>query len=414
MSISQDARIMIHEALAAVMPDAAVKRALQKHSIDGNCYVIAIGKAGYRMAAAAYEELREHIKKGLVITKYGHGGKELPGFTQVEAAHPVPDENAAVGAQKALEMVSCLTANDTVVFLVSGGGSALFEKPLEGVSLQDIVEITQQLLSCGADIVEINTIRKHLSAIKGGRFALACAPARVLTIVLSDVLGDSLDSIASGPTYPDSKTSQEALSIIDKYGLSVSENLKAALEQETPKVLENVVTEITGNVQILCNAAAQTAKRLGYATLVLTTMLSCEAREAGRFLSAIAAEVRTSHQPVTPPCALILGGEPVVHIRGEGKGGRNQELALAASLGIADLKDVLIFSLGSDGTDGPTDAAGGMVDGGFLQRCKEAGYDANTFLDNNDSYTLLKAMDSLIVTGPTGTNVNDLVVALVE
>lgn len=414
MPMKTDAEKIMQDALAAVLPDAAVKRALHKHQIDGSCYVIAIGKAAYRMATAANEVLAGKVKAGLIVTKYGHGGLLLPGFEQVEAGHPVPDENALLGAEKALTMVQDVTARDTVVFLVSGGGSALFESPLPGVSLADIADITRQLLACGADIVEINTIRKHLSAVKGGRFAVACAPARVLTIVLSDVLGDSLDSIASGPAYPDASTSEEALAIISKYRLHVSEEMQAALQQETPKTLDNVVSEITGNVRILCDATAKAAEAQGYRPLLLTTTLCCEAREAGSFVASIAAEIQASGHPAKPPCAVILGGETVVRIRGNGKGGRNQELALASAFGIAGLKDVLIFSVGSDGTDGPTDAAGGMVDGGFMQRCKEADHDPAAYLENNDSYTLLQAMDALIMTGPTGTNVNDLVVALVR
>ncbi len=402
------------QALHAVLPDEAVKRALHKHPIRGQCYVIAIGKAAYRMAAAAGQVLGDKVKQGIVITKYGHGGPALPRIEQVEAGHPIPDENGLLGAGKALELVKNLTPEDTVVFLVSGGGSALFESPLDGVGLKDIAGITKELLACGADIVEINTIRKHLSAVKGGRFAQACAPANILTIVLSDVLGDSLDSIASGPTYPDSKTSDDALKILQKYQLCPAPHVLAALRQETPKTLENVTTEITGNVRVLCDTAAKSAQSLGYTPLILTTTLNCEAREAGAFLGALIAEVKASGQPVSPPCALILGGETVVHLCGNGLGGRNQELCLAGALGIADLENVLLFSLGSDGTDGPTDAAGGMVDGRFFQEAKARGLEPYAYLQKNDSYHLLKAMNALIVTGPTGTNVNDLTVALIR
>lgn len=414
MPMKTDAERIIKTALAAVLPDAAVKRALNRHEIVGDCYVIAIGKAAYRMAAAANEVLADKVKAGIIITKYGHGGEPLSGFEQVEAGHPVPDENALIGAGKALALVKGLTARDTVVFLVSGGGSALFEEPLPGIKLVDIADVTEQLLSCGADIVEMNTIRKHLSGVKGGRFAGACAPARVLNIVLSDVLGDSLDSIASGPTYPDSSTSVQALAIVGKYGLKISDEVRTALQLETPKALDNVTTEITGNVRILCQAAARAAKDLGYQPLLLTTTLCCEARDAGCMVGSMVAEVRESGNPLKAPCALILGGETLVRIRGAGKGGRNQELALAAAIRIDGMEDAVIFSVGSDGTDGPTDAAGGIVDGDFVRRCKAAGHDPGRYLDNNDSYTLLQAMDALVMTGPTGTNVNDLVVALVR
>ena len=414
MLLQSDAKIIMAEALEAVLPDAAVTRALQKHPVSGQCYVIAIGKAAYRMAATAHQVLGAKINRGLIVTKYAHGGAPLPAFEQIEAGHPVPDEMSLAGGRKALEMVAGLTAADTVVFLVSGGGSALFELPLEGISLSDIAELTQQLLACGADITEINTLRKRLSAVKGGRFAQACAPAKILTIVLSDVLGDPLDSIASGPTYPDAATTQDALAVLQKYRISLSRHMMEAIQQETPKSLENVTVEITGNVRILCDTAAQTAKRLGYTPLVLSTTLNCEAREAGSVLGAIVREVRSTGTPLPPPCAVILGGETVVHLRGNGRGGRNQELALAGSLGIEGLENVLLFSLGSDGTDGPTDAAGGMVDGSFAQACRAKGLNPYEYLQNNDSYTLLKAMGALLVTGPTGTNVNDLTVALVR
>lgn len=414
MNMRDDANTIMKTALAAVQPDSAVRRALEKHPIQGNCYIIAIGKAAYRMAEAATKMLQTKVKGGLILTKYGHGGKAISPLRQIEAGHPIPDENSLLGAQLALDIVRNLTQADTVIFLVSGGGSALFELPLNNITLQDIATITKQLLACGSDIVEINTIRKHLSAVKGGRFALACAPAHIFTIVLSDILGDPLDSIASGPTYPDVHTCAEALTILQKYQISVPERVQQALQIETPKSLENVQTEITGNVRALCDAAAHTAKMLGYTPLLLTTTLSCEAREAGSFLASIAAEVQASSQPLRPPCALIAGGETIVHLRGNGTGGRNQELALAMGIAIEGMQNTLAFSLGSDGTDGPTNAAGGIVDGQFAIHCRKKGLDAYAFLQNNDSHTLLHQMDALLITGPTGTNVNDLSVILMR
>jgi hydroxypyruvate reductase len=309
-------------------------------------------------------------------------------------------------------MVSGLKGTQTVVFLVSGGGSALFELPLDGASLSDIADITRQLLSCGANIVEINTIRKHLSQVKGGRFALKCAPAHVLSIVLSDVLNDPLDSIASGPAYPDSSTVDDAMEIVRKYKLKVPDAILELMAQETPKVLVNVATEITGNVNELCRGAKLAAQARGYDALVLTTTLDVEAREAGGFLAAIARQIQKTGQPVKPPCAVILGGETVVHLHGSGKGGRNQELALAAAKGIDGLENTLVLSVGSDGTDGPTDAAGGMVTGTFAAACRAAGIDLDAHLDDNNSYHVLKAAGGLVVTGPTGTNVNDLMMVL--
>ena len=315
-------------------------------------------------------------------------------------------------ARRVLEAADGLSEDDLVVFLVSGGGSALFEMPLPGVTLGDIAEVTRRLLACGADIVELNTIRKHLSAVKGGRFAQRCAPARVLSIVLSDVLGDPLDSIASGPAYPDSTTSADALKILKRYGIKIPESVRDALLLETPKALDNVETRITGNVNALCHSAMAAARDLGYAPLLLTTTLDCEARDAGALLAAVARQVKSSGEPVKPPCAVILGGETVVHLKGKGRGGRNQELALSASRGIDGLKNTLIFSVGSDGTDGPTDAAGGMVTGAFCSECRRLGLSVDAGLDDNDAYTLLEAAGGLIVTGPTGTNVNDLTVLL--
>ena len=253
----------------------------------------------------------------------------------------------------------------------------------------------------------MNTLRKRLSAVKGGKFAEICAPAKVFSIVLSDVLGDPLDMIASGPAYPDSSTREQALAIIEKYQLKLSNAAMALMEQETPKALSNVQTHITGSVKQLCAAAAKTAEKLGYNPVVLTASLCCEARDAGSFLASIA-QYHTGGQPM----AFIAGGETVVHLTGKGKGGRNQELALAGAKGIAGIEKAVLFSLGSDGTDGPTDAAGGIVDGTTATKLKEKGISIDAVLQNNDAYHALQAVDGLIVTGPTGTNVNDLSVLL--
>lgn len=408
----RDAHKIISDSIAAVLPDEAVRRALTDRSFPGRVVLVAIGKAAWRMANAAHGVLGDQISRGVVITKYDHSEGLIGDLEIIEAGHPVPDENSVRGARRALELVSGLTDKDTVLFLISGGGSALFELPLEGTALDDIAALTRQLLACGADITAINAIRKHLSAVKGGRFAAACAPAHVLSVVLSDVLGDPIDAIASGPAAPDSSTCEDVQRIIDKYALSVPEHIRSLLTRETPKALERVKTVITGNVTALCHAAAHSAAQLGYTPLVLTTTMDCEAREAGALLAAIAREIRQSGQPVRPPCAVIMGGETVVHLRGDGKGGRNQELALAAAEGIDGLKDVCIFSLGSDGTDGPTDAAGGIVTGGFAGECKARGLSIDAALQNNDAYPLLKAMNALLMTGPTGTNVNDAAVLL--
>ena len=411
-TLREDAQAILREAIDAVLPEAAVERALTRHHVPGEAVIVAIGKAAWRMAKAAVDVLRDKVSGGIVITKYEHALGDIPGLAIMEAGHPVPDENGVRAAREALRLAGGLKREQTVVFLVSGGGSALFELPLEGISLSDIADITKQLLGCGANIVEINTIRKHLSQVKGGRFALHCAPAHVLSIVLSDVLNDPLDSIASGPAYPDSSTSEDALEIVKRYNLKVPDAVLEKLRQETPKVLVNVTTEITGNVNELCLGAAQAARARGYETLLMTTTLDVEAREAGGFLAAIARQIQKTGQPQKPPCAVILGGETVVHLRGHGKGGRNQELALAAARGIGGLKDTLILSVGSDGTDGPTDAAGGMVTGEFASACRGLGIDLEAQLNDNNSYDVLKAAGGLVITGPTGTNVNDLMMVL--
>ena len=404
--LRQDADAIIRAAIAAVLPDEAVRRALKGRHFPGRVLLVAAGKAAWQMARAAVEALGP-VDAGVVVTKYGHVQGQLPGVICYEAGHPVPDENSFRATQAALDLVAGAKETDTVLFLLSGGGSALFEKPLiPGGELQDI---TQQLLACGADIVEMNTIRKRLSAVKGGRFALACAPARVYSIVLSDILGDPLDMIASGPAVPDRSTCAQAQAIAETYGLRLSGAARACLQQETPKALDNVETHITGSVRELCAAAAAACGQLGYQPVLLTDHLDCEAREAGRFL----ADIARTHAGRGQKAAYLAGGETVVRLTGHGLGGRNQELALAAAPGLAGLP-AAVFSVGSDGTDGPTDAAGGYVDGDTAAALAARGLDAGAVLADNDAYHALQAVDGLIVTGPTGTNVNDVAVVLVR
>lgn len=399
---------IVSASIAAVLPDRAVRRALAEFVPGpGKTMLVAAGKAAWQMAHAAVEALG-HVDGGVVVTKYDHVKGEIPGVTCYEAGHPVPDENSFSATARALELVQGLTADDTVLFLLSGGGSALFEKPLiPGDELQDI---TRQLLASGADIVEMNTIRKRLSAVKGGRFGQACAPAKVYSIVLSDILGDPLDMIASGPAYPDSSTCEQARAIAARYGLALSPAAQVLLAQETPKTLDNVTTRITGSVRELCAAAAEQCRKLGYEPLLLSDCLDCEAREAGRFL----ADVLRTHAGSSRKLAFLAGGETVVHLTGKGLGGRNQELALAAAPGLQGLPHAAVFSVGSDGTDGPTDAAGGYVDGTTMQDLQAKGLDVFAVLQDNDAYHALQAVDGLIVTGPTGTNVNDVAVALLD
>jgi len=399
---------IVREAIAAVQPDAAVQRALNGRKFTGRVLLVAAGKAAWRMAKAASDYLGDRIENGVVVTKYGHGMGPIANFSCFEAGHPVPDENSFRGTQAALDLVAGLTEKDTVLFLLSGGGSALFEKPL--VPAEELQDITGQLLACGADIVEINTIRKRLSQVKGGRFARLCRPGFVETVVLSDILGDPLDMIASGPASPDSATAEDALRIKEKYNLHMSEAAEQLLHIETPKGLDNVHTQINGSVRELCAAAAVTCRKLGYEPVMLTDQLRCQAKEAGSFL----ASILKTHAAERKAMAFIAGGETVVKLTGHGLGGRNQEIALSSAAGIADIGNAAVFSVGSDGTDGPTDAAGGYADGDTYRELLEHGLTADAVLQDNDAYHALEKTGGLIITGPTGTNVNDVAVALLR
>ena len=406
LTLRKDADAIIAASLKAVLPDEAVRRALQSFQPkSGRVLLAATGKAAWQMAHAAVEALGS-VDGGVVVTKYGHVKGEIPGVDCYEAGHPVPDDNNFAATEKVLELVQGLTEEDTVLFLLSGGGSALFEMPL--LPSGELQDITSQLLASGAVTVQMKTIRKRLSGVKGGRFAQACAPAQVFSIVLSDILGDPLDMIASGPAVLDTSTCEQARAIAEKYHLKLSGQAKALLMQETPKVLDNVTTQITGSVRQLCAAAANACKEMGYEPVLLTDQLCCEAREAGSFLASI---VRTNVGQ-GKKLAYIAGGETVVHLTGKGMGGRNQELALAAAPGLAGL-NAAVFSVGSDGTDGPTDAAGGYVDGDTAETLAAGGWNVFDTLQNNDAYHALQTSGGLIITGATGTNVNDVAVALV-
>jgi len=399
---------IVAASINAVKPDGAVSRALSGQEFPGRVVLVAAGKAGWQMAKAAYDVMGDRIDSGVVVTKYDHVMGPIGNFVCCEAGHPVPDENSFAGTQKALDLVADLKPEDTVLFLLSGGGSALFEKPLvPGPVLQDI---TNQLLACGADIVEINTIRKRLSAVKGGRFAEVCAPAHVFSIVLSDILGDPLDMIASGPAVPDTSTCAQAIAIAEKYNLKLTDEARALLSQETPKELNNVTTQINGSVRELCVAASAVCRELGYEPITLTDQLTCQAKEAGSFL----ASVLKTHAGSGKKLAFIAGGETVVHLTGHGLGGRNQELALAAAVGIDGIPGAAVFSVGSDGTDGPTNAAGGYVDYQTVSELKAHGLEVYNVLQDNDAYHALEKVGGLVITGPTGTNVNDMAVALLN
>ena len=409
MTLKEELRAIAKEVIAASLPDEAVRRALAAlPAARGKTVVVSVGKAGWQMAKAAAALLDGAFDAGYVITKYGHSRGEIEGFRVFEAGHPQMDENSVRATQAVLDAVSGLAADDRVLLLLSGGGSALLEKPL--IPLAELREINAQLLACGADIVEINTVRKRLSAVKGGKFARLCAPARVFSIILSDVIGDRADMIASGPACPDASTAREAMEIVSRYGLRLSPEALLLMRAEPVTRLDNARALVTGGVGQLCRAAVEACVRRGYEAELLTDRLCCEAREAGAFLGCVAA----AHARDGRRLAYVAGGETVVHLRGAGKGGRNQELALAAAQQIAGIGNAAVLALGSDGTDGPTDAAGGVVDGASRALLEARGLRIPAILDANDAYHGLETCDGLLVTGPTGTNVNDVSVVLID
>lgn len=404
-----DAEKIYKHAINASLPDSVVKEGIDRLTLpEGRLILVAIGKAAYTMAKCAKDILKDKIDSGIVITKYAHSEGVIDGVEIYEAAHPVPDEAGIRATERVLELTSDLSERDTVLFLVSGGGSALFESPL--CSLSELAKLTEQLLASGADINEINAVRKHISKVKGGRFAEHVYPAKVFAIVLSDVIGNRLDTIASGPAAPDTSTVSDVNVILEKYEIELSDAERAAFCRETPKSISNAQHFIGGSVSQLCLAAKDAAEELGYKTEILTTVECGVARDVGQRLAKICCEKCDTDTSI----AFIIGGETVVKLKGDGLGGRNQEIALAAAPLIAGKKNIAVFSVASDGTDGPTDAAGGFVDGNSFKEMERVGAKPLTALENNDSYRALKSIDGLIFTGPTGTNVNDVAVALIR
>ena len=408
--IRRDAAEIFREALLEMLPDRAVKRSLANARLRDEIILIGIGKASWTMAKAATEVLDQRIVSGAIVTKYGHSEGSLPGIKIFEAGHPLPDSNTLKATEKILEITRQAAKDQTILLLVSGGGSALFEKPAHRLPIRFLSDITSRLLLSGADISELNTVRKHLSSVKGGRFAVHCMPAAIFQITLSDVLGDRPDMIASGPAVPDPSTSGEALAVIKKYKIPLSPEIESALRSETPKSLDNVSFEIAGNVTGLCRAAKIAAEKRGYISEIVTDRLDGEARLAG-YMAAERALDELGKSAEAKRC-LIWGGETTVKVKGSGKGGRSQEVALAAAEKISGSGNIVILSAGSDGTDGPTDAAGGIVDGLTWGKIRSVSYDPVEMLENNDSYNALELAGALLKTGPTGTNVNDLVIAL--
>lgn len=402
-----EAERIMKAAIASVMPGAAVSRALGLLPFGDSVTMIAIGKAAFPMGEAAVSALGGRLRRGIILTKCGLAHGQINGVEVYEAGHPVPDENSVAAAEKIIGAVSGLGSKDDVLLLLSGGGSALFEKPKDGLTLEDIAEINASLLRSGADIYEINAVRKRLSAVKGGRFAKLCGAARITTLALSDVLHDRPDVIASGIAVNDESTSAEAIAVIDKYKLDVDIRVQIALRHETPRLVKNPRTIIIGSVEKACYAAAAEAEALGYQPVIVNKALCGGARQAGEMLGRLAREYMNA-EPETAK-AFILGGETTVDVKGNGLGGRNQELALASAAEIAGLDGVCVFSFDTDGEDGPTDAAGGYVDGGTFA---VLGAEYSKVLAENDSYNALKKTGGLLFTGQTGTNVNSLSIAL--
>ncbi|MBN1202302.1 MAG: glycerate kinase [Anaerolineae bacterium] len=429
---------VLDAALTAVDPAAAIRRVVRREGdvlhVAGHTYdlgrvrrviVIGGGKAGASMTAAIETILGERITAGHVNVKYGYTAP-TDRVTVHVCGHPVPDAAGVDGVRAMVDLLDDMTGDDLVICLISGGGSALMTLPVAGVALADMQALTEALLRSGAPIQAINTVRKHLSQVKGGRLARLAYPANVIALILSDVVGSPLDTIASGPTVPDPTTFADALAVIERGG--IADEVPAAIRHylmsgaagrmpETPKAGDPVWARVQ-NVIVADNAraaeaAVERAQALGFHTLLLSTYVEGEARDVGQVLAALAKEIAASNRPVPRPACLILGGETTVTVQGKGTGGRNQELALAAALAIQGMGNVLIASLATDGTDGPTDSAGGLVDGSTVARGAALGLSAQAALDNNDAYPFLAAVDDMLVTGPTNTNVNDLMAVFV-
>jgi len=396
--------------------------------LDGfkNIFLTGAGKASASMAAAMEQILGDWLTQGIITAKYGHT-LPLKKTTIIEAGHPIPDQKGFEGAKKIQSLLRASGPGDLVIFLLSGGGSALLPLPVEGITLEEKQQVTQLLLDCGADIGEINTIRKHISQMKGGWLARWAYPSTVIGFILSDVVGDPLDVIGSGPTVPDSSTYEDAWEILRKFDLihrvapSIQKHLSMGREgkiQETPKpgepVFERVHNMIIGSNILALRSAEREAASLGLHTVVLSSSIVGETREAARFHSAIAKEVLSSGHPLRRPACIISGGETTVTIRGNGLGGRNQEFALAAALEIQGFEKIVLLSGGTDGTDGPTDAAGAIADDRTVERARAMGLNPKAHLENNDAYPFFQRLGDLLITGPTHTNVMDVRIILVD
>lgn len=399
-TLYNDTQEIINYSIKEVLPNVAVQKALAHFSKSkGKTIMIAIGKAAYTMAKETTSLVQ--IDNGLVITKYNHSKDAINNTEILEAGHPILDQNSIKAANKAIDFCSNLTSEDTVIMLISGGGSSLFEAPL--INIEELQDINDQLIKSGATINEINTIRKRLSKVKGGKFGDVCKPAKVFNIILSDIINDPLDMIASGPTYPDNTNSKDAINIINKYNIKINEETKKLLEKEPIKELNNIETYIAGNNEELKNAAKIKAEELNYKVVYINQSLTSNIEEAVNLFKNKIDENKDKNENI----CIIAGGEITVEVKGNGLGGRNTEFACRMSKYIND-DNICFFSIGSDGTDGPTDAAGGYVDKDTYNN------ELEKYLINNDSYHFLEKNNGLIKTGPTGTNVCDLYCALIK
>lgn len=390
----------------------------------GRIFLTGVGKASLAMANGVQDLLADRISGGVLICKHlemAEANTILPSIEIITGSHPVPDENSVTGARQMVKLLNTAGENDLVIAVISGGGSSLMTLPFDGVTLQDVQELTRQLLASGARIEEINTLRKHLDAVKGGGMSRAAAPAAMIALILSDVVGNSLEVIASGPTVPDSTTFEEARRILEHYGIAerLPEGISGVIENgcrgripETAKpgecCFEKVHNVIVGSNAQAGRAACTQASVEGFNSLLLTTYLTGEARQAGRFAAGLLRQAAVHGDPLPWPCCLVLGGETTVTLQGAGKGGRNQEMALGAVEMLAGLENAALITLATDGEDGPTDAAGALVTGSTLKRARLAGLDVNAALRNNDAYPFFDDLGDLLLIGPTGTNVNDL------
>lgn len=439
MDLKRDANTILTAAIDAVKPLQLIKNQIRlldsilhikEKQIDlsqyRNIYIIGAGKASAFMAESLEEVLGDRVTSGAVVVKYDHGAP-CQRTKILEGGHPIIDENGLAGTEQILTLVKEAGAKDLIFCLISGGGSALLEKLPGGISLSDLQKTFKLLLDCGAAIEEINTVRKHLSLVKGGQLARAIAPATCIALIISDVIGDPVESIASGPTAPDPTTFRQTWQVIEKYKLvdrlpgAVKNYLQQGIEGENPETLkpgdsifDKTQNIVLGNNFLSLKIAEQTAIGLGYDTLILSSQIQGEAKEIARAIAGMIAEIAASGHPLSRPACLLMGGETTVTIRGTGKGGRNQELVLSALLSLKNIsRPYILVSCGTDGTDGPTDAAGGMISGEAWEKIKKLNLSPQAYLDKNDAYHFLEKVDGLITTGPTGTNVMDIVFALI-